>query len=126
METHCVEAHGGGPFLPILPGFSVLLEAAVCVCNLGASPALEHHGWYTAPELSRAVAFSVGRGSFQGLLHKVKTTFMVILRHDSPFSPRISRVWGRVLQRPGDTMTVVTAAHWVDVRISLYFKFSQV
>ena len=125
METHRVEAHGGGPFPPILPGFSVLHDAAVCVCSLGSSPALAtvplgHRGGYTAPELSRAVAVSVGHGSFQGL-HKVKTTVMVILRRESPFSPRFSQGVGQGSPEAGDTMTLVTAAHWVDARMSLYF-----
>ena len=125
METHRVEAHGGGPFPPILPGFSVLHDAAVCVCSLGSSPALAtvplgHRGGYTAPELSRAVAVSVGHGSFQGL-HKVKTTVMVILRRESPFSPLFSQGVGQGSPEAGDTMTLVTAAHWVDARMSLYF-----
>lgn len=83
LETHCVEAHGGGP-LPAVAQVLCLAEAAVCEAILqpgGASPALEHHGWYTRPELSGQWLFSVGRGVLPGLLHKVKTTFMVIPSH---------------------------------------------
>ena len=59
------------------------------------------------------MAVSVGHGSFQGL-HKVKTTVMVILRRESPFSPRFSQGVGQGSPEAGDTMTLVTAAHWVD------------